>query len=166
MKSQGARSLATAPWQPRLALSDDLLAVHALISHPQVLAHLGHRHARLLDFEPIYKDLLDGGELHTRWQEGRLVAMYHLRPGLGPGSVYLSYLALHPDLCGRGLGRQLLAEVIAFCRDAGTRGIELIVARHNAVALALYRGAGFVSAAGSPNPPDAGGDDLLLQLTL
>jgi ribosomal protein S18 acetylase RimI-like enzyme len=56
---------------------------------------------------------------------------------------YLSRLAVHPSLAGRGLGRYLLDHAIVATRELGLHRCVLEVADVNARALALYTAAGF-----------------------
>jgi cytosine/creatinine deaminase len=55
----------------------------------------------------------------------------------------LRWLLLCPDLRGRGLGRRLVEEAVAFCRDAGYKSIFLWTVDALPVAARLYRSAGF-----------------------
>jgi [ribosomal protein S18]-alanine N-acetyltransferase len=55
----------------------------------------------------------------------------------------LRRIAVVPPARGRGLGRDLLAAVIAHARASGRDRIELEVAASNLAALGLYRAAGF-----------------------
>ena len=57
---------------------------------------------------------------------------------------YLHHFAIRPDLQGRGLGRALLAEVVALARAVGLQ-LKLEVYRGNARAQDLYRRSGFTS---------------------
>jgi len=56
---------------------------------------------------------------------------------------YLSRLAVHPAMAGRGLGRALLAEALAATRALGLERCVLEVADGNERAIALYQAAGF-----------------------
>lgn len=78
-------------------------------------------------------------------------------PGGGPGGGLVGYaglravdrvgdvqtLAVAPTAQGRGLGRALLAELLAEAGRRRCREVFLEVRADNAAALALYRGAGF-----------------------
>lgn len=57
--------------------------------------------------------------------------------------LQLLALATLPAARRRGIGRRLLAEVVAMARAAGGARVTLEVARNNAAARALYEGAGF-----------------------
>jgi cytosine/creatinine deaminase len=56
----------------------------------------------------------------------------------------LRWLLLSPDLWGRGLGRRLVEEAVAFCRDARYKSIFLWTVDTLPVAAGMYRSAGFV----------------------
>jgi len=55
----------------------------------------------------------------------------------------LRWLLLSPDLRGRGLGRRLVEEAVAFCREAGYSSVFLWTVDTLPVAGRLYRSAGF-----------------------
>jgi cytosine/creatinine deaminase len=55
----------------------------------------------------------------------------------------LRWLLLSPDLRGRGLGRRLVEEAVAFCREAGYSSVFLWTVDTLPVAGRLYRWAGF-----------------------
>jgi ribosomal-protein-alanine N-acetyltransferase len=81
--------------------------------------------------------------------------------------AHLLRIAVAPAGRRAGIGRTLLARVIADARAAGIVQIDLEVARGNAAALAFYRAAGFVEIGERKQyyraPPD---DALLLRLSL
>ena len=51
---------------------------------------------------------------------------------------------IQPRFRGGGLGKAAMAEVRSYCATHGIRAIHVETGRDNAVALAVYRGAGFV----------------------
>ena len=55
----------------------------------------------------------------------------------------LRWLLLHPDLRGRGLGRRLVQEAVAFAREAGYSSIFLWTVDSLPAAAGLYKSAGF-----------------------
>ncbi|MDD1750331.1 MAG: GNAT family N-acetyltransferase [Methanothrix sp.] len=55
----------------------------------------------------------------------------------------LRWLLLHPDLRGRGLGRRLVEEALAFCRDAGYSSVFLWTVSTLPAAAGLYQSVGF-----------------------
>lgn len=55
----------------------------------------------------------------------------------------LRWLLLHPDLRGRGLGRRLVEEAVAFAREAGYSSIFLWTVDSLPAAAGLYKSAGF-----------------------
>jgi len=79
----------------------------------------------------------------------------------------LRRIAVIPSARGRGLGRDLLASVIAHARAAGGVRVELEVAANNLAAIALYRRAGFVEVGRRPRYySDPLADALLMTLDL
>jgi putative acetyltransferase len=65
-----------------------------------------------------------------------------LRDPRGWGEV--KRMVVRPDRRGRGIGGRVLAALEAIASDAGLPLLRLETGIHNAEALALYRGAGFV----------------------
>jgi ribosomal protein S18 acetylase RimI-like enzyme len=61
----------------------------------------------------------------------------------GGRNAFVDDLFIRPAFRGRGLGGQLVAHARALCEDLGVRAMHLEVARDNAAAQAVYRGAGF-----------------------
>ena len=57
--------------------------------------------------------------------------------------MHINNLAIHPDWRGRGLGRRLLARVLAAAYGMGVRRATLEVRRSNLAAQRLYAAAGF-----------------------
>jgi ribosomal-protein-alanine N-acetyltransferase len=57
--------------------------------------------------------------------------------------IHINNLAIRPELRGRGLGRQLLARVLADAERIGAPNATLEVRRSNVAAQRLYEGAGF-----------------------
>ena len=55
----------------------------------------------------------------------------------------LRWLLLHPDLRGRGLGRRLVEEALAFCRDVGYSSVFLWTVSTLPAAAGLYQSMGF-----------------------
>lgn len=55
----------------------------------------------------------------------------------------LRWLLLHPDLRGRGLGRRLVEEALAFAREAGYSSVFLWTVDSLPAAAGLYKSAGF-----------------------
>jgi ribosomal protein S18 acetylase RimI-like enzyme len=64
-----------------------------------------------------------------------------------PGVSHLAQLAVHPDAAGRGLGGQLLDEVLARAAGAGHRRLTLLVDGSSTAAMTLYASRGFTPAA-------------------
>lgn len=81
--------------------------------------------------------------------------------------AHLLRIAIAPSLQRSGIGRELLARVIADARAAACAQLDLEVARGNTAAVAFYRAAGFVEIGERKQyyraPPD---DALVLRLSL
>ena len=62
---------------------------------------------------------------------------------LSPDTAHLAQLAIAPSFSRGGLGRRLIAELMASARQSGYCRLSLLVSRENAPACALYRAFGF-----------------------
>ena len=63
--------------------------------------------------------------------------------GQGDGSAQLRWFVVDPESRGAGIGRRLLGETLAFCRERGFRSVFLWTVRGLDAAAHLYRSAGF-----------------------
>ncbi len=61
----------------------------------------------------------------------------------GGFDAFVDEFYLGPDYRGRGIGRQVLRQIVVEARTLGIRALHLEVARDNDRARKLYRGAGF-----------------------
>jgi GNAT superfamily N-acetyltransferase len=75
------------------------------------------------------------------------------------GAAQLRCFLVHPGIRGTGLGRQLLAEALAFCRAAGYRTVYLWTFNGLDAAIHLYRSHGFRKTETKP-PADLWGVEL------
>ena len=83
-----------------------------------------------------------------------------------PGHWYVNVLAVHPEFRRHGVGAALLAHADVLGREAGTKGMAIIVASENDRAVSLYNMVGYRETARRPLKPfpgyKRGGDWLLL----
>lgn len=63
---------------------------------------------------------------------------------IGPGTAHLAQIAVRPSQQRRGVGQQLLRDVLRAARDAGCARMTLLVGAGNDRARALYQRMGFV----------------------
>jgi ribosomal protein S18 acetylase RimI-like enzyme len=84
------------------------------------------------------KDLIALAEL-----DGRIVGSIVI-DGKTDERAMLRYFLVHPDARGRGLGRQLMDQALAFSREHGFKQVFLWTIRELEAAAHLYREAGFV----------------------
>lgn len=99
---------------------------------------------------PGLKKLLANRQLGRAWFVlrdrkviGYVVIAFGFDYEFGGRLATVTDLYLEPPYRGQGFGRQTLAHVELFCRDAGIAALELQVERHNPRAARLYRGFGF-----------------------
>jgi N-acetylglutamate synthase-like GNAT family acetyltransferase len=74
--------------------------------------------------------------------EGRLVGSIAI-VGREADVAQLRWFLLHPDVRGRGLGRRLVGDALAFCRHASYRSVFLWTIDPLTAAARLYEAAGF-----------------------
>jgi GNAT superfamily N-acetyltransferase len=65
----------------------------------------------------------------------------------------LRWVLVHPEARGHGLGRRLLEEALAFCRQAGYRSVFLWTVHVLTPAATLYRSVGFEKTEVKPAKP-------------
>jgi len=70
--------------------------------------------------------------------------------------AYVGMLAVHPDLQGRGIGRQMMAAAEEHARELGCRGVDIRVVNLREELPPFYRSLGYVET-GRSEPVDAPG---------
>jgi GNAT superfamily N-acetyltransferase len=104
------------------------------------------------DLPAVHRSRTTGpDELETARAAGRLwVALDPSDAAVGfalaevlDGAGHLAELDVHPEHGRRGLGRRLLEEVLAWCRNGGLPACTLTTFRHLAWNAPFYAGAGF-----------------------
>src|SRR5688500_4312683 len=80
------------------------------------------------------------------FEGGRLVGHVTVQRERHPVTQHVESLALAVAAAarGRGIGRRLVVEAIAWAKEAGVEMLVLSVYPHNEAAISLYRGVGFV----------------------
>ncbi len=94
-----------------------------------------------------FRRSLDDGGAHLLAVEGeRVVGSLSIRRDLQPAIRHVATLGMlvAESHRGRGIGGALMEEALRWARRVGIERVELTVYPHNAVAIALYRGFGFV----------------------
>lgn len=93
--------------------------------------------------EGIFRDCLRIGYCSWVAEAARTVVGYAVM-SVAAGEGHLLNLCIDPDHHGEGLGKRLLRHMLRLAREHGADTAFLEVRPSNAVALALYRDAGFV----------------------
>ncbi|HEX6265737.1 MAG TPA: GNAT family N-acetyltransferase, partial [Burkholderiales bacterium] len=118
-----------------------------------VQAH-GEIYAREFGWDERFEGLVAGivAQFVARFDAGRERCWIAELDGERVGSVFvvqaprsvakLRLLIVHPRARGRGLGKRLVEECIAFARDKGYRRLELWTQSNLAAARAIYRACG------------------------
>jgi ribosomal protein S18 acetylase RimI-like enzyme len=80
----------------------------------------------------------------------------------GDGEAAIRWVVFSPEVRGRGLGRQLVGEMLAFAEDRGYRLVWLETFSELTTAASLYREAGFV-VTGADTAPRWGRESITMQ---
>lgn len=130
----------------RPARPEDLEAVFAIYSHPQVVPYLTYEPMDLASFVPIYDELVRSGCFWIWEIDGAIAGFYRATryPGRVSHVLLLGTLAVDPARHGQGVGRAMIDDALRRFRADGIRRVELYAESDNAQALAFYRRLGFV----------------------
>lgn len=130
----------------RLATPEDIRAVFAIYSHPEVTPYLIDEPMAFAAFGPVYDELLASGNFHVWVVAGEVAGFYRAtrHPGRVSHVVLLGTLAVDPRRHGQGIGAAMLADAIERLRAEGVRRVELYAESDNARALRFYAKLGFV----------------------
>ena len=110
-----------------------------------VIAEIGRRVAACLIGYP----LADAPEAIDGSMHAMFVPLQELE-NLACGTWYVNVLAAYPEFRDLGIGTRLLAEADHIAREAGLRGLSIIVSDDNAGARRLYERSGYVERATRP----------------
>jgi len=91
----------------------------------------------------------DRGRLWLAERDGRLVGSIAIVPA-APEAAQLRWFLVAPAARGAGLGRRLMGEALAFCRESGFRSVFLWTVSALTAAARLYRDTGFVKVEEKP----------------
>lgn len=129
----------------RLATSADLDAVHAIYMHPDVVPYLGIDPAPLVDFLPVFDELLASGAFFVIPGDRGLRGFYRVnrKGGRARHVATLQTLAVAPSERGTGIARAMIEEAFDCLRADGILRVELMLEVDNPRALAFYRKLGF-----------------------
>jgi N-acetylglutamate synthase-like GNAT family acetyltransferase len=95
--------------------------------------------------EPLARAVLHPSERQRFWlveKDGKMRGCIAVVED-SPEAAMLRWFLLHPEVRGLGLGRRLLGEAVAFCREAGYREVYLWTVDDLALARKLYLEQGF-----------------------
>ncbi|WP_353483542.1 GNAT family N-acetyltransferase [Haliscomenobacter sp.] len=129
----------------RSATAQDFSFFYSLYMHPQINPFLMYEQMDEEAFQPIFHDLQSQNQLFVFEYEGQMAGMFKIVPFAHRTShiAYLGGVAIHPDFAGKGLGTQMLHEIIAHCGERGFLRLELSTATINERAIKLYEKVGF-----------------------
>ncbi|MBD8499201.1 GNAT family N-acetyltransferase [Paenibacillus arenosi] len=92
--------------------------------------------------ESIVTEYVQRGQCYVAEIEGSIVAVYVLLP-TRPETVELVNVAVHEDLHGQGIGKQIVNHAIVQAREQGYKTIEIGTGNSSVGQLALYQKCGF-----------------------
>lgn len=130
----------------RLARPDDLDAVFAIYSHPQVVPYLTYEPMDRASFVAIHDELVRSGCFWIWEMDGAIAGFYRATryPGRVSHVLLLGTLAVDPARHGQGVGKAMIGDALTHFRAAGIRRVELYAESDNDQALAFYKRLGFV----------------------
>jgi GNAT superfamily N-acetyltransferase len=87
-----------------------------------------------------YADFLDGLDCNywVRLQSGSAVAAFGLLEGAGSGRLGLTWIMVHPDFHGGGLGRAIMTAVEAHARALGAAAVDIAASHLSAPFFARF----------------------------
>ncbi len=129
----------------RLARPDDLVAVHRIYMHDEVVPYLGQDPMPLDDFRPEFEGLLATHSFFVAVRENEVRGFYRVnrQKGRSRHVAILETLAIDPSERGTGFAQAMIGEALECMRAEGIRRIELMVEADNPRAFAFYQKLGF-----------------------
>lgn len=129
----------------RLIREQDFDFIYRLYMHPATNPFLLYEEMDEEAFRPIFRDLFTRNIIYIYEPGGIPAGMFKLVPAFHRTAhiVYVGGLAIEPTLMGQGLGRKMMEEIIARCKEMGFLRIELSTYTGNEKAIRLYEKAGF-----------------------
>jgi putative acetyltransferase len=129
----------------RIATPFDFEFLYSLYFHPEINPFLLYEVMDTSDFQPIFRDLLEHNHLYVFEHHGQRLGMSKLVPLVHRNShiAYLGGVAIHPDFAGKGLGEQMILEILSLAKTMGFLRVELTTATINERAIRLYEKTGF-----------------------
>ncbi|WP_338408103.1 GNAT family protein [uncultured Flavobacterium sp.] len=123
----------------------DFSYIYQLYMNPEVNPFLLYEMMDQETFQPIFEDLLKEEVLYLYKENTKTVGMCKLirLKHRNEHIFYLGGVAIHPNNFGKGFGRKMMLEIIAFCKNNSVLRIELSVATSNEKAIRLYESVGF-----------------------
>ncbi|MEP7377505.1 MAG: GNAT family protein [Chitinophagaceae bacterium] len=119
--------------------------IYELYMHPQVNRYLLYEPMPAHEFKDIFKDLLHKSIVYIFEDNDTAVGMFKLIPLTYRTShiAYLGGVAVNPSFGGKGLGLEMIKEILAHAKEQGFLRVELSVLATNEKAIRLYEKAGF-----------------------
>jgi putative acetyltransferase len=129
----------------RLARPDDLMSVHRIYMHEEVVPFLGQDPMPLEDFRPEFEGLLATNAFFVALRDGELRGFYRVnrQKGRSQHVAVLETLAIAPSEKGTGFAHTMISEALECMHAEGIRRVELMVEADNPRAFAFYRKLGF-----------------------
>ncbi|HEY6125456.1 MAG TPA: GNAT family N-acetyltransferase [Steroidobacteraceae bacterium] len=129
----------------RLARPDDLVSVHRIYMHDDVVPFLGQDPMPLDGFRPVFEGLLATNSFFVAVRDDEVHGFYRVnrQKGRSRHVAILETLAIAPSERGTGFAQAMIGEALECLRADGVRRVELTVEADNPRALAFYQKLGF-----------------------
>ena len=129
----------------RQATTKDFNFICDLYFNPQINPFLLYEMMDSRAFRPIFTALQKKNALFIFEKEGEKIGMFKLLPCTYRNThvVYLGGVAIHPVHSGKGLGIEMLEDIVKLAKERGFLRVELTTATFNEKAIHIYEKVGF-----------------------
>jgi putative acetyltransferase len=129
----------------RLGKESDFDQLYPIYMDKAVNPYLNFEMMSQEDFKPIFKELLECGDLYVYENQAQIVAtciVMRLKRRANHVAS-LGILATHPDFHGKGIGTLFIKELINKLKAMGIKRIDLCAEADNPKAIGFYQKLGF-----------------------
>ena len=129
----------------RLARPADVDAVYRIYMDASVIPWMGYDPMSIEDFQRVFAKYLAAETFFIAEREGEVAGFYRVTrfEGRGDHVAELGTFAVHPELKGSGLAREMIAGALAELKTAGVIRVQLMVEPENTRGIAFYERMGF-----------------------
>ena len=130
----------------RIADKSDIDQLYGIYSHESVSPFMGFDPCSRKEFEELFPELLEGGELCVLEEGKEIIAVCKIvrRKHRLKHSAYIGSLAVKHTHQNQGVGNQFFSDALSLLKSEGLKRVELLVAADNDVAIKFFKRFGFV----------------------